>query len=139
MSLYKQFKTNNKTESEGTWVTFGVDDKGDSIEFLLARAGGSNKKFLSLSEKLFKPHRRQLQSGSINKDLVLKLTQEIYAKTVVIDWKNVRDDQDNLFPFSVDNCIKLFNDLPEFFNELVRITDDINLYKDSEREEDVKN
>ena len=49
--------------------------------------------------------------------LVERIVKEVYAETVVIGWENVEDADSNPMDFTVPNCVKLFEDLPDLFKE----------------------
>jgi hypothetical protein len=115
MNLYTLFKADAKAEKEGIWLEYGstVDEK--PVRIRIARAGGANVQYAKRLEALVKPHRRQIQTETIDTELVQKLLKQVYAETVVLAWENVTDEHGQPLPFSAANVIKLFTDLPDLW------------------------
>jgi hypothetical protein len=118
MSLYKQFKTNDKLESDGILLQYGLDSKGQPVVIRVARAGPGNTKFQKLLDRKLKPFRRQLQMESADEKVIEKVLIEVYAETIVLGWENVEDEKGLPILFNKANCIKLFNDLPDLFADV---------------------
>lgn len=115
MSLFKQFKTNPKLEVSGVWVNFGETEDGRVINMRLARAGGANKDYDKAVEVHTKGIRKQLANDLIDNDQLVRIMRRVYAETVVLAWENVEDEEGKPIPFSKENCLKLFEDLPDLF------------------------
>lgn len=152
MSLYKQFRTDATVEREGLWLNYGPNDDlpeigknadGTSIypekRILIARAGGANDAFSKRLEAKGKPHRRQIQHETIDPKLLLTIVKEVYAETVVLGWENVTDENGVVMSFNKENCIKVFNDLPDLFIDLKEQAERSALFRVHVREEDAKN
>lgn len=117
-SLYSQFASDSKLEKEGVLLEYGENSKGLPIGIRIARAGGGNLQYIKALEAKVKPYRRQIQTETIDRKLVEKLTLEVFCKTVVLGWENVEDEAGNPLEFSYDNAIKLFTDLPDLFADV---------------------
>lgn len=115
MSLFKQFKTDPDLETKGIFINFGETKDGRIINFRLARAGGSNKAYEKAMELATKPIRRQLMNDTVDNAQLLRITRKVFAETVVLGWENVEDEDDKPIPFSKENCLKLFEELPDLF------------------------
>lgn len=135
MSLYRQFKSDTNLEKEGILLQYGFservkaaliaegmseqDAEGKAVTAIrIARAGGANAQFQKRMEIVVKPYKRQIQTDTIETKQVEKLVRQVYAETVVLGWENVDDADGNEMKFTVDNCVKLFNDLPDLFLDL---------------------
>lgn len=118
MSLYKQFATDKNLEKNGIELQY------DKVVFRIARAGGSNERYSKVLEAKCKPYRRQIQTETITPETMERIMREVYAETVVLGWEGVDfEETDNGpaiedAPFTRDNCIRLFEDLPELFNDI---------------------
>lgn len=134
MSLYKQFTTDNKLEREGILLEYGVASNGQPITIRIARAGGSNAQYQKRMEVLVKPYRRQIQTETIDSKQVEKLIRQVYAETVVLGWENVEDAEGNPLTFSKENCLKLFDDLPDLFLDIQEQAQRAALYRAEIRE-----
>jgi hypothetical protein len=118
MNLYTQFKSDSNLEKAGILLEYGFDKDGKPITIRIARAGGSNAAFTKRMEAKVKPYRRQIQTETIDTQVVEKLLREVYAETVVLGWDNVSDADGNPMQFSFANCVKLFEDLPDLFKDI---------------------
>lgn len=139
MSLYKQFKTNKELEKDGILLEYGLNSKGQPICIRIARAGGGNVQFSKRFEAKLKPFRRQVQNETLDPQLAEKLVREVYAESVVLGWENVEDEDGNELPFSVENAIKLFTDLPELFKDIQEQSGKMALFREEILEADSKN
>lgn len=139
MSLYSQFKTDNTLERNGIVLEYGENAEGKPISIRIARAGGANSHYTKLIEARVKPYRRQIQNETIERTMVEKLLREVYAEAVVLGWENVTDAQGNDLPFTVQNCVKLFEDLPDLFQDIQDQSHRAALFREDILEQDAKN
>lgn len=139
MSLYTQFKTNDELERTGIFLEYGTTDDGKPIRILIARAGGSNLAYEKMLEAEVKPYRRQLQNETLDTGVVLRVLKKVFAKTIVLGWENVQDKDGKPLPFTVDNCIKLFDDLPDLFKDIQEQSQRAALFRETILEADSKN
>lgn len=139
MSLYKQFKTDANLETKGILLEYGESANGKPTTIRIARSGGANKRFMKAIETKTRPYRQQIRLGTLDPDLDLRLNKECFAETVVLGWENVQDENGNEMPFSVANCLKLFNDLPELFLDIQAQSQRVALFREEVLEDDAKN
>lgn len=140
VSLYKQFGTNKEAEVKGVWVEIGGFEEGDkNPAFKLARMGKSNKKYTKELERAMKPHRKAMQLDLLNENVAEKVMMETFVKTVLLDWRNVKNEKDKTEKFSFDNAIKLFKDLPDLYAVLLEQSSEASLFREIELEGDSKN
>lgn len=139
MSLYKQFKTDNNLEKTGILLQYGQNSKGKDICIRVARAGGANDAYIKRMEAKVKPVKRQIQNETIERAALLNILREVFAETVVLGWENVEDEQGNPLPFTKENCVKLFTDLPDLFDDLQEQSQRAALFRAEIREADAKN
>jgi hypothetical protein len=139
MSIYKLFKTNAKLESEGVDIQYGRNSKKQPITIKLARAGGKNSAYNKMLEFKTKPHRRAIQTGTIDLETANGIFHEVYAETVVKGWENMEDENGKPLPYSKENVIKLFVDLPDFFAEMKEMATGFALWREQELEDDLGN
>lgn len=131
---YRSFKTSKKWEQDGI-----ILDLGSAGKFTLARAGGSNLQFARDFKRITSPHRRAIETKTIDDETATRLLIEAYASSVVLGWKGVTDEAGNEMKFSKQNAIKLFTELPELFNAIRAHAEDAQLYREAELEEEAKN
>lgn len=150
---YELFKTNDELENQGVSLNYG------SFKIVIARAGGSNKKYTKIFEAKIRPYRRAIQAGTLDDATDKRVMAEVYADAVVLGWAKIDrekqpdgnyvdkvtngvipgpDGQD--MPFTKANVIKLFTDLPDLFSDVIQQANSVSLFKDEEEAEtDAKN
>jgi len=113
-SIYDKFATDKKAEQEGI-----ILDYGDGLKIRIARAGGSNIKYEKLVQAKLRKYERQRQLDLLDIDTLRPILREVYAEAVVLGWEGVTDRDGNEIPFTKANAIKLFEDLPDLFEDIV--------------------
>lgn len=106
---YEDFQTDPDAEREGVKIDFG------KYSVRVARAGGENTKFQRLFRQRIKPYWRQYENQTLSEELSNKIILSCFADAVVLGWENVRDRKGELIPYSRENVIKVFTELPDFF------------------------
>lgn len=141
MSLYKTFQTDTALEAHGIELEYGYVDGDETrpIRLRIARSGGSNARFAKLLEAKTKPHRRSIQTETIDKKLAERLFMEVFAETVVLGWTNVQDQEGVELPFSKENVIKVFTDLPDLWADVREQSAKASLFRQEVREVDAGN
>lgn len=139
MSLYAKFETDRSLEKQGITLDYGLNSKGEPMQIRIARAGGANEQYLKRMEAKAKPHRRQIQHETIERVQLETIVKEVYAETIVLGWIGVEDRDGNELVFSRENCLKLFNDLPDLYQDIQEQAQSGALFRVSVREADSKN
>ena len=133
-NTYGQYKTDSTRERDGV-----VLDLGDVGKFKLARAGGANTQFQKRLMALSKPHRRAIQTGTIDPKTADRLLVETYVDTVLLGWEGVTGEDGNPLPYSKENAVKLFTDLPDLFKDVRETAEDMSLFRQDITESDAGN
>ena len=131
---YDLFKNNENLET-GQGVT--LQYPGFSIT--IHRAGGSNKKFAMILSAKLKPFRHQLDRGLLDDEISKRILHESYAEGVVIGWKDVKDANGKNMPFTKENVVKLFDDLPDLFQDVKEQAENVSLFREEGEKADEKN
>ena len=139
MSLYTQFETDREIEKTGIVLDYGFNSKKQPIQIRIARAGGANERYSKLLELRTKPYRRQIQNETLENAVAEKITKEVYAQTVVLGWTGVEDRNGNEMPFTQENCVKLFTDLPDLWSDVQSQSTRASLFRAEILEADAKN
>jgi len=141
MSLYKTFATDTDLEKTGINLQFGLVDEDPSlpITIRIARAGGSNMKFAKVLEAKTKPHRRAIDTKTIDKKTADRLMLETFFESVVLGWENVTDQEGNLLEFNLDNFAKVMTDLPDLYDTVKTDARDASLFRQGQLEESAGN
>lgn len=116
MDLKKDFSTNKKLEDEGVWV-----DIGDGGKLKIARAG--NKKAVSYSRQVAKPHMAQIQFGKLSDEVATQIACEVMAECILLDWQGMTDGGVDL-PYSKENALKMLTDYPDFRDYVSQIANE---------------
>lgn len=132
-SPYAMFGTDKNAEKAGIILDY------DTFEIRIARAGGSNVKYTKTLDAISKPHRRAIANETIAPETVKRIFREVYAKSVVLGWKNMVDRQGNVIPFNVANCIRVFEDLDDLFLDVQEQAQKAALFKSDIVEGDLGN
>ena len=125
MDFKKTFATNKSKEEQGVWV------KGpEGSEYLIARQG--NKAFNKLMAELAKPHRKLIEIGKADEDLITDLTAEVVSRTILLDWKGVTDDGKPV-PYSHAEAKKRLVEYADFADMIGGFSKSMALYQDEEK------
>ena len=153
--LHKTFEMDADLEREGITVNYG------SVKFLLARAGGRNKAFRDVFQSKTKRHRTQIDNEILGDTAADRIMAESYAEAVVLGWWSRKEDEhgepildskneekwvDTIengdgkrVKFSVTECVRLFNELPDLFFDIQRMASKAANYRKELEEEDLGN
>lgn len=134
MSLYDLYATDPDMEKGGIILNYG-----EGVRVKIARAGGANANFAKVLERLSRPYRKRLDTGTLDDDTANDLFTRVFAEAVVLDWEGVTDREGKPVKFNADNCAALFKDLPDFFADVRDAATTVSNYRAEEIEEDVKN
>lgn len=109
-SIGSLFGMDRKKEQDGVGIQFG-----STFKVLIARAGGANEDFKKAIEELTRPYRRMIVNDMLPSELENQIMHQAYARTIVRSWENCVDEGKDV-PFSVDNCVAMFEKWPEFYD-----------------------
>lgn len=125
MDFKKVFATNKTKEVEGVWQP----GPGGS-SYLIARAG--NKAFTKLMGELAKPHRKLIEMGKADDDLLTDITAEAVSRTILLDWRGVTDDG-KAVPYSQAECKRRLVEFPDFADMIAGLSKNMAAYQDEEK------
>ena len=132
MSIYKLFATDSSLEKDGFALEYG------DATFIIARAGGANKKFQSCIERKMRPYRSAINSGTMDEKTAQKLLAEAYAEAIILAWEGVTDQDDEPLEFTKENVIKVLIDLPDLFIDIQEQSTKVANFTIAEASEDAK-
>lgn len=133
-SIYDKFGTDKKAEQEGI-----VLDYGDGMEIRIARAGGSNTKFEKAVQQKMRKYGLQAKHDLLEPEQQREIFREVLAETVVLGWDGMYDRDGEEIPFDKENCIQLFKDLPDLFDDVLEQSRKSSLFKQSVLEQEQGN
>lgn len=133
MSAFDVFGTDKEAEVNGVEIDYGT------FSITIARAGGANKKYTRALEAASKPYRRAIQTGTIQTETLNNILREVYAKTVVLSWKNVKDSNGQEVPCTVEGITWLFKELPDLFEDIQAQASNLALFRTQKLDEELGN
>lgn len=134
MNLKKTYGYNKKMAQEGVWV-----DIGDGASIKVAKLG------TIAYQNTVQRHARKYQAltrvGRLNAKEMVELTAGALADCILLDWKNILDENDNPLPYNRENAYKLLVEYEEFRNLVESYANDTDLFRDNviDIESDSKN
>ncbi len=133
-SLQQLYATDESKEAEGFW-----HEITDTISIRMARAGGMNSRFAKALEQKIRPHRRKIENEDMDITLANTIMREVFAETVVMDWKGVNDDEGKPLPCTKENVLNILTELPDLFAELREVAGRQANFRATTAEEDLGN
>jgi len=138
-SIYDLMNTDSSLETNGVWVSYG-----DYGRFLIARAGGSNARYLTAMLSKTKQYRKQLQvqMNSPDKatiDLMRSINIQLMAECILLNWEGVVDRLGAPLPYSKEAALQLLQDLPELYDSLQAQSTEMANFRNADLEADAKN
>ena len=79
-----RFKADTALEDEGVWTTV---DAASGCRLKIARIG--NRRYRETMARRLKPYRRALRAGTLEDQVTEKITAEVLAETVLLDWQGL--------------------------------------------------
>lgn len=137
MALYDRYGTSKELEENGVWVDFG-----DGVQLLLARI--KSQRSLAAKKAAEKPYRDVLRTASrlgkeVTEDIQTKIALDWLVNGVVLDWKDVTDRSGKKLRFTPDNARRVFDDLPDFLDDVIFAASSQQTYQETADREAVGN
>ncbi len=133
-SPYTIFSTDKNLESGA-----GVDICYPGFTITIHRAGGSNAKYANALRDKARPHSKMIANGMLDDTIAAKMLIEAFAESVIVGWKGVTDENGVELPFSIENCVKLFTDLPDLYADIKNQAEDFKVFQKANEETERKN
>lgn len=146
-SLRKNMRTSDKLEVEGVQMELG------NCRLTLARAGGANQRYSAAMVAAHKKHGRAAELDVMPDEMGRRIIYTIWAETVVKLWETdvapegaepewkegIDDGNGGLLPFTVDNAVAFFLEVPDFFLEVKKTAENAQFYRQQLLDDAVKN
>lgn len=142
MSLFKQFGTNAEKEKSGVWFEVGVNenDPEKPPRFKLARMSvRANKAYGKMLSKTMAPHSEAVENGLLADELGNALFMKVFAKTILVDWENIYNEDGSVLEYNEANVKYLMKALPTLYEGLLERAKKASYYQDNEENDDAKN
>ena len=134
MPSFKSLSIDKKKENEGVWVRWH-----SGIEVKLARI--DNAAYRAATLKISRKHKTEFQNNVLTQVEQLNLVKKPVAQYILLDWKNVTDDDGNPITYSPEEGLKVFNDptLEDFYHFVITACQNRDLFMREELDEDLGN
>ena len=134
MAKLGEIKTDMDKAQQGVWQPYILD-----IELLIASI--NNPKYKQERSRLIKPHQRRIRSGEMSAEKVLEILKPAVAKHLLLDWKNIEDDNGQPIPYSPEKVLELFNDptLSDLYDFVLETAGEKELFRKELQQESAKN
>jgi len=139
MSLYENFETNKELEVGGVPMEYSPNKDGTVPTFNVTRMSRSNTRYTKRLEAATKPHRRSIQLETMDNGLAEKISMQVFVDTILLGWKNVQNRKGEVVPYSKEAALKLFMELPDFYDDLQARASKASEFRDAAIEEEAKN
>lgn len=147
MGLRNTFATNKTKEVEGVEIAVGINDHNkEPIYITVSRMSRSNKRYTKALEEATRVHSASIANETLDNELGNEILRRVFAETVLLGWRNLPkseltgDDEDTEeLPFSAENAIALFNELPDLYDDWEGRAKKSATFRDAEREKMAKN
>ncbi|EDP66831.1 hypothetical protein BAL199_17258 [alpha proteobacterium BAL199] len=130
-----RFKADTALEDEGVWSTV---DAASGCRLRIARIG--NRRYRETMARRLKPYRRALRAGTLDDQVTERITAEVLAETVLLDWERLERDgvavaysREAAAAILADPAYKDFRDL------VVELASDQESYRERDLEDAEKN
>lgn len=104
MAKLSKIKRDTNLAEQGVWVNNVLDDVCVKV------AAMNNKKYTEEIQRLMKPHQRSYRNNPSFNDIFLDLQNKAMAKAVLLDWKNVENEDGTPLLYSETAAYNLLKD-----------------------------
>jgi len=128
MVRLSELKTDENLENEGVWVTLP-----SKIRLKIGRSGSEAWK--REYGKIHRERARGFRQGKVPDDLLEEIVLEAMARTILLGWENIEDDNGLPIPYSVENARKLLS-VREIRDDVTALSQENDLFR-AEQIEDI--
>ena len=134
MAKITAIKSDMDKVEKGAWVPYAED-----IQLCIASI--NNKAYKKVRSRLLKPHLRQIRSQTMTSEEVLDVLKPAAAKFLLVDWKNIEDEDGKAIPYSPDKALEFFEDpaLSDLYSFVLETAGESELYRQEMMEDAAKN
>ena len=113
-SIYDTFGSDIGLETNGVWIVYELE-KGGEFEIKIKRGGSRNVEWRRIYNQVFKAHDKDKLTEQESQFLLA----EVYSRSFVVDWRNLKDSEGKDVPFNVKNCMELLCFMPELLTKII--------------------
>ena len=128
--IRRKFATSPTLSQKGVWVKVDLGDGGPPPEFLIARMGSTNYRWSDMAAQSFRENRKRIDAGVLPAEESRLKAITTFAYTVLLDWKNIDDDDGNQILYTPEEGIKMLTEMDVLYDYLLEESQDITLFQD---------
>ena len=134
MGRLSQIRNDVDAMVHGVWVPFEA-----GIRLKIARLW--NEQHARCMAKLNDEKMDRLRSDKDKKQAERDIMRESVARTILLDWENLEDDDGQAIPYSADKALELFNDprYRDFYDFVIETAMQRHLYREKAKMAKAKN
>ena len=132
MKMMDKYAVDKKLSTDGVWLDYG------DFKVLAARSSKNNPEYRKALIKESRKYQHLINDGTISIETDEEIARKVFAKAVVKDWTLKEDDGSDV-PCNYESIIGLFEEYPDFFDDLQVKTGKIETYQVKKQEEEIKN
>lgn len=125
-------KPNEKKANEGVWVEWQ-----SGIMLLIAKTGNQRyRDFVRAKMQTGGPKKLRTSALDILEDERMQgIVREGVARFVLLDWKDVQDDDGNELPYTWEEGVRAFDEFPELLEDVLGFANKSQNFRDEEIED----
>lgn len=139
--IFGAFGTNSAVVNSGVWVELpeAENEDGSVPSFLVARLAKGNKRYEAVQARLFKPHQRKIDLGTMPAEQYSDLVLDVFVESILLDWAHVKDENDVSLHYSKEKAKELMKAMPDLYNYLASESSNIANFQKEVMEDNAKN
>lgn len=114
----------NDAINDGVWVEYS------GSQFLVTHS--SNLRFQRLFNRLHAPHRAKIEKGTLDPAISREIVCKSFSQAIIIDWKDVTDEQGNDVAYSSDMAYEALKNNPDLFEFIQEVSTNLANFKSEE-------
>jgi len=124
MAKITEIMSDMEKVEKGVWVDYAAGIK-------LCIASINNTQYKKARSRLLKPYLRQVRAKAMNAEEILDILKPAAAKYLLIDWKNIEDEEGNLVEYSYEKALEFFKEpaLSDLYNFVLETAGENEVYR----------
>jgi hypothetical protein len=142
MAGIKSLKTNPQAALDGVWVEYPANSDGTIPRFKVARTTANNPEWKRVYDEVTRPYRRDMEKGLLDQDKARDVLVTVFCRALLKSWEHVQPNDDGKeLEYGYENARELLmaDEWQDLWDDLNLKTNDARLYREEQREAELKN
>lgn len=131
-TIEKLFKTDKDAEQQGVEHYIG-----GGVTLRIARQ--NNPAYREYIAQLIRPYREEVEAKNLADDVWVELINKAMSKTILVGWDGIKDDNGNEIQYTPEKALDFLSQMPDFREVVSAFSTNMENYRVSELEKDIKN